>query len=266
MTDLLQVPQGAAFDLALNDSVLEIAFNQPERRNPLGYATMSGLVQTLNRAGADQAVRAVLVVGQGSAFTAGGDLNEFKDEASHSAYALHASGQALADLLTLIPRLPKPVIVAAHGYCMAGGVGLLSAADVALGATGTTYSMSEIKIGLFPLMVLPAVRDAIGGRRARELALTGRRFDTDEALRIGLVHVALPDEGFVNAARARAAEIAELGTVSMSLGKQYLLDIDALPRESAIQHGRAVRGAFMSSPDFAEGVSAFLDKRKPDFK
>lgn len=253
------------FDAVVDQGVLEIAFNRPERRNPLGYATIKGLIQALQSADSDPSVRAILLYGQGTAFTAGGDLAEFKDEATQSAHVLHNSGTALATLLTMIPRLAKPLIVAAHGYCMAGGLGLLASADVAIGAQSTVFSMSEIKIGLFPLMVLPPVRDAIGLRRARELSLTGRRFDTDEALRIGLVHEALPDEDFIDAARTRARQLAALGTITVSMGKQYLVDIDGLPRDNAIQLGRAVRGAFMTSPDFQEGVSAFLEKRSPNF-
>jgi enoyl-CoA hydratase/carnithine racemase len=266
MEQELQAPPDAGFTVTLEDGVLELSLNQPERRNPLGYRTMTALVDVLRMADQAPPVRSILLFGQGTAFTAGGDLNEFKDEVAQSAHALHESGQALATLLTLIPQLTKPLVVAAHGYCMAGGVGLLAAADVALGAQTTTYSMSEIRIGLFPLMILPAVRDAIGIRRARELALTGRRFGTDEAVRIGLVHQAFPDEGFLDSARGRAKDLATLGRTTMSMGKRYLLDIDGLPRESATQLGRAVRGAFMTSPDFEEGVSAFLDKRTPEFK
>ena len=250
----------------VDQGVIEIAFTRPDRRNPLGYSTINGLIEALQSGDSNPDVRAMLLYGQGSAFTAGGDLAEFKDEASQSALDLHNSGNALATLLTMIPRLTKPLVVAAHGYCMAGGLGLLASADVALGARSTVFSMSEIKIGLFPLMVLPPVRDAVGLRRARELSLTGRRFDTDEALRIGLIHEALPDEGFIDEARSRARALAAMGRLTMTLGKQYLLDIDGMPRENAIQLGRAVRGSFMTSPDFQEGVSAFLEKRSPDFR
>jgi len=254
------------FDTVVDQGVLEIAFNRPDRRNPLSYATINGLIQALQSGDSSSDVRSILLYGQGTAFTAGGDLAEFKDEASQPAHELHKSGNALATLLTMIPRLTKPLVVAAHGYCMAGGLGLLASADVALGARSTVFSMSEIKIGLFPLMVLPPVRDAIGLRRARELSLTGRRFDTDEALRIGLVHEALADEGFIAEARNRAQALATFGTFTMSMGKQYLVDIDGMPHDNAIQLGRAVRGAFMTSPDFEEGAAAFLEKRSPNFR
>ncbi|MDC5696539.1 enoyl-CoA hydratase/isomerase family protein [Intrasporangium calvum] len=260
MNELLHVPDGAFFDLALNGAVLELSFNQPERRNPLGYRTVTGLVDTLRRADLSDEVRCVLIYGQGGAFTAGADLAEFSSQLDGSAYEFHATGDAWASLLTLIPRLSKPVVVAAHGYAMAGGVGILAVADVALAAEKTTFASSEVRIGLFPLMILPALSQAVGPRRARELALTGRRFSADEALRIGLVHETVDDEVLLEAARSRATDLAALGKVTLALGKAFLHDIDGLPRESATQLGRAVRGAFMTSPDFQAGVSAFLSK------
>jgi methylglutaconyl-CoA hydratase len=255
----------AGFAVQSDAGVLEIALNRPERRNPLDYGTIAALYAALRDAEPDPAVRCVLLRGEGPGFTAGGDLLEFSREAQDSAHDLQVSGNALAELLAYIPRFRKPIVTAAHGFAMAGGLGILAASDVALCATTTKFALSEVKIGLFPLMVLPPVRDAIGIRRARELALTGRRFGSEEALRIGLVHEVLPDEGFLEAARNRARDLAALGSITVEMGKAYLLDIDGVPRESAMQLGRAVRGAFMTSPDFKEGVSAFLEKRTPDF-
>lgn len=266
MEDLLTVPEGASVDLALRGSVLEIAFNQPERRNPLSYGTANGLIDVLERADRSPDVRVVLLYGQGDDFTAGGDLSEFSSQSDARAHDLHVTGEAWERLLMTIPRMTKPLITAAHGYVMAGGIGLVAAADVALAANQTTFATNEVRIGLFPLMILPTLGQAIGPRRARELALTGRRIHSEEALRIGLVHEVLSDADFLEAARARADAMARLGRTTLSLGKSYLHHIEGVPRESATHHGRSARGAFMTSPDFREGVAAFLEKRPPQFE
>ena len=141
----------------------------------------------------------------------------------------------------------------------------MAAADVALAAEGTKFGAAEVKIGLFPLMILPALSTAIGARRAREIALTGRTIMSDEALTIGLVHRVFPADGFVESARAVALEIASLGRTTLRLGKAHLREAEGMSTEMGVEFGRAKRLPFMTSPDFAEGVSAFLEKRPPRF-
>lgn len=249
----------------LVDGVLEIVLNQPDRRNPLDYATITALTDALVDADRDDQVRCVLVRGMGKGLCSGGDLTEFRAEAGAGAYELLESGAPLATLMGLIPALSVPVVVAAHGFAMGGGCGLVAAADVAIAAEGTRFSSSEVKIGLFPLMVLPALSQAVGSRRARELALTGRIVDASEALRIGLVHRVLPAQGFVAGVQAVAAELARLGRTTMRLGKAHLRETEGLGLHAAIDLGRAKRPAFMTGPDFGEGVAAFLEKRTPRF-
>lgn len=249
----------------VRDGVAEVVLDQPDRRNPIDYATIDALLSALRSADDDPATRCVLLRGEGKGFCSGGDLNEFRSEFENSSYQLYESGQALSELMTLIPRLSVPVVVAAHGFAMAGGCGLVAAADVALAAEGTKFGAAEVKIGLFPLMILPALNAAIGTRRAREIALTGRTIMSDEALTIGLVHRVLPAEGFVESARAVALEIASLGRTTLRLGKAHLREAEGMSTEMGVEFGRAKRLAFMTSPDFAEGVSAFLEKRPPRF-
>lgn len=257
---------GQSLLVSVHDGVADVVFNRPERRNPIDYATLTALLATLREADANPAARCVLLRGAGSGFSSGGDLAEFQGQADRSAFEYHETGAGWAELMTLIPRMTVPVVVAAHGFAMAGACGLTALADVALAAEGTKFGAAEVKIGLFPLMILPALSLAIGSRRARELAITGRVISAEEALRIGLVHRVLPKDGFVDEASAVAASLASLGRRTLRLGKAYLRDAEGLPYESAVQLGRSVRGAFMSNPDFEEGVSAFLEKRGPRFE
>ena len=154
------------FSTDVDHGVLEITFNRPERRNPLDYATVEALNESLRAADSDSEVRCVLLRGEGKGFTAGGDLAEFRAQLDSTSLDYHQTGAPWADLLTLIPRMSKPVVAAPHGFVMAGGVGIVAAADVAVAAQGTVFGTSEIKIGFFPLMILPtlqrAVEDGVG--------------------------------------------------------------------------------------------------------
>lgn len=243
----------------------ELVLTRPDRRNALDYATVLALVAALEDLENDDGVGAVLIHGEGPSFCAGGDLAEFQNGITSSAYEFHTSGQAWVDLMTVIPRMRTPVVVAAHRHALAGGCGLVAAADVVVAAEGTAFGMSEIKIGLFPIVIYPTVARAIGPRAARELALTGRRMDAVEAKQVGLVHHVVPADELLAAGRSLTAEIASLGRHALSLGKWYMREVDDLPLEAGTAFGQSVRGAFMSTPDFDEGLAAFFAKRAPDF-
>ena len=168
--------------------------------------------------------------------------------------------------MLLIPRMTKPVVVAAHGHALAGGCGIVAAADVAIAAEGTVFGTSEITIGLFPIIVYPTLVKAVGGRAAREMALTGRRVDADEACRLGLVHRVVPADAHLAAARTAADDLARFGRHALGLGKWFMREVDELSVERATALAQSVRGSFMTSPDFAEGLAAFAEKRPPSFE
>jgi enoyl-CoA hydratase/carnithine racemase len=248
----------------VDSEVLELILNRPAERNPLNLATVSWLSETMQQHAGE--VGAVLIRGEGKSFSAGADLRELGTSGDGSAYELHAAGEAWRRLMTITRELPIPVIVAAHGHALAGAFGLAAAADVVIAAAGTQFGMSEVRIGLFPIVVLPAVMAAIGSSRARELALTGRRIDADEARMMGLVHRIVPADELEDAARALAVDVASLGQTSMRLGKQLLAAIETTPFREATMLAQAIRGAFLGTNDFSEGVQAFVEKRPPNFR
>ncbi|CAN5503553.1 enoyl-CoA hydratase [soil metagenome] len=255
----------ASIRIDRNGRVGELVLSRPDRRNALDYATVLALVAALEDLENDDDVGAVLIHGDGPSFCAGGDLAEFQNGITSSAYEFHTSGQAWVDLMTVIPRMRTPVVAAPHKHALAGGFGLVAAADIVIAAEGTAFGMSEIKIGLFPIVIYPTVARAIGPRAARELALSGRRMDAVEAQRVGLAHQIVPADELLTTARQITAEIASLGRHALSLGKWYMREVDDLPVEAGTALGQSVRGAFMSTPDFEEGLAAFFAKRAPDF-
>jgi methylglutaconyl-CoA hydratase len=244
----------------------ELVLARPERRNALDYAAVLELLDALGALDADDGVGAVLIYGEGRSFCAGGDLDEFRRGLTSDAYDFHRGGSGWADLMLSIRSMRKPVVAAPHGHALAGGCGIVAAADVAIAAEGTAFGTSEITIGLFPIVVYPTLVAAVGARAAREMALTGRRLSADEALRLGLVHRVVAADEHLEAARAVAAELASFGPHALALGKWLMAEVDELPVERATRFAQAVRGAFMTTPDFAEGLAAFTEKRPPRFR
>jgi methylglutaconyl-CoA hydratase len=255
-----------AVRLERRDGVGEVVLVRPDRRNALDYAAVLELIAVLAELADDDAVGAVLIVGEGTSFCAGGDLAEFRHGLATSAYDLHRGGAGWADLMSMIPRMRKPVVVAPHGHALAGGCGIVAAADVAVAAEGTVFGTSEITIGLFPIIVYPTLAKAIGARAARELALTGRRIDAAEAHRLGLVHRVVPADEHLGAARAAAAELAAFGGHALALGKWFLSEIEGMSLDQATAFAQSIRGSLMTTPDFAEGLAAFAEKRPPRFR
>jgi methylglutaconyl-CoA hydratase len=243
--------------------VLTLTFDQPERRNALDYPRVAELVTALRRADADPEVRAVVITGEGGAFSAGGDIGQFREELAADAHAHWASGDGWAELFTLVPRLAVPVIAAVNGHALAGGCGLVALCDLAIAAEGATFGLTEIRIGLFPIVVLPAVLRVIGERATRELALTGRTIDAAEAARLGLVNRVVPAESLAKEAATAAADLAANPRAVVALGKRLLAETAELPYERAVEHARAMRGVFLATDELAEGVQAFLEKRRP---
>jgi enoyl-CoA hydratase/carnithine racemase len=243
--------------------VLTLTFDQPERRNALDYPRVTELVTALRRADADPEVRAVVVTGEGGAFSAGGDISQFREELTADAHAHWASGDGWAELFTLVPRLTVPVIAAVNGHALAGGCGLVALCDLAIAAENATFGLTEIRIGLFPIVVLPAMLRVIGERATRELALTGRTIDAAEAARLGLVNRVVPAESLAKEAATAAADLAANPRAVVALGKRLLAETAELPYERAVEHARAMRGVFLATDELAEGVQAFLEKRRP---
>jgi enoyl-CoA hydratase/carnithine racemase len=206
----------------------------------------------LERASDDPGVGAVLLTGNGKAFCAGMDLAE----------VLHADRTELDDLherlFTAGFRLRKPIIAGVHGPALAGGTGLAANAHILIASEEASFGLTEIRIGLWPILIFRAIKAAIGERRATELALTGRWFDGREALAYGLVHEVSPSP--LVRAQVIALKISQSSPDAITSGLEYVNQTRDKSWDETGRIGREIRRAAMSSPDFAEGVRAFLRK------
>jgi methylglutaconyl-CoA hydratase len=249
----------------IEDRIARITLNDPDQRNALTYAMVSELIAALRRAEADDSARVVLLSAAGKNFSAGGNLREFAAEIDERAFYHWESGALWEELFSLIPQMTKPVVAAVQGYALAGGCGLAALCDLAVAADNAQFGMTEIKIGLFPLLVLPALRRAVGDKKALELALTGNIFDGQEALRIGLVNRVVPEGKLEETALALARDLAEKSREALHLGKRLFWDTAGMTYSQALSYARSLRVNYMLSEDLREGIAAFMEKRKPDW-
>lgn len=247
------------------DGVRVLVLDAPEQRNALDYATVAALTAALRRADEDPSARAVLITAAGKVFSAGANLREFRDELAGSATDFYESGAVWEDLFTFVPRMGTPVVIAVDGPARAGAFGLVALGDVVIASDRADFSLSEIRIGLFPIMVMPAVMRVLGYRVAQELALTGRVIDAAEAERIGLVTRTVSSEALADEARRTAAELAANAPRATRYGRRLIAQLADLPYPDAVHHARTMRGTFLHTPDVREGVEAFLEKRAPSW-
>jgi enoyl-CoA hydratase/carnithine racemase len=232
--------------------LMRVTLNRPEKRNALNLELCRKLVGALEQADDDPSVGAILITGSGKAFCAGMDLSE----------VLQADRTELDDLherlFTIGFRLRKPIIAGVHGSALAGGTGLAANAHILIASEDASFGLTEIRIGLWPILIFRAVKAAMGERRSTELALTGRLFGGREALSYGLVHEVSSEP------LARAAEIAlqvsQSSPDAVRSGFEYVNQTRDKSWEETGRIGREIRRIAMASPGFAEGVRAFLKK------
>ena len=167
--------------------VATVTLNRPERRNAFDDVLIADLNAGFGRLAADPAVRAVVLTGTGSVFSAGADLTWMRRMASYGEDENRADALALAQMLDRLNSLPKPVVARVNGAAIAGGVGLVCCCDVAVAAAEASFAIAETRLGLIPATIGPYVVAAIGARAARRYFLTGESFRAAEALRLGLV-------------------------------------------------------------------------------
>jgi methylglutaconyl-CoA hydratase len=252
--------------IQVQDMIGRITLNRPEVRNAFNDSVIAEVTTAFAELGQRDDVRCIVLAAEGTAFCAGADLNWMRKMADYSRDENLADAAKLAEMLRVIYECPKPTVVRVQGDAYAGGMGLVAACDIAVSVDTANYCLSEVKLGLIPATISPYVIRAMGARAAHRYFLTAERFTAAEALRIGYVHE-------VVGADQLDAKVAEITTAlcnaspnAVQVCKKLVQDVAERPiSQPLIDATVAGIADIRSSVQGKEGVSSFLQKRKPSW-
>ena len=232
--------------------VRRLTLARPERANALNRELCHALLRALHEAEEDTGTSCLLLDAEGKIFCSGLDLEETP-----------VADPAHERLFSVGARISKPIVAAVKGPVLAGGVGLIANCHCVVAAMGSSFGLTEMRIGMFPSILFRAVAQAIGERRALEIALTGRIFQTDEALRLGLIHAVAPEMELDDRASAIAEQIAGFPPQAIHFGMVFAQRQGSLDEVAAGEMAMRLRSELLESSDYAEGVAALKEKRRP---
>jgi len=242
--------------------VATVALNRPEVGNAYNGELIDGLLAAMDALAKEPGLRVLLLKGNGRHFQAGADLKWIGQISTASLDENVRVSRATALAIDRLNRLPVPAVALVQGGCFGGGTGIVAACDVVIAAGNAIFAISEVRWGLTAAIIIPQLADAISVRQLRRYALTGERFDAEEARRIGLVHTVVPLDRLAAAGEKTVAQLIENGPAAMAETKAHILEsawggfgpdiFDALVASHAAR--RRTREA-------AEGLASFAEKR-----
>ena len=253
-----------ALQLDRDGAVARLRMTRPQVHNAFDASLIAGLTAALAGLADDPAVRVVVLEAEGASFSAGADLNWMRGMAAASEAENREDSLALARLMRTLDELPKPTIAAVQGSAFGGGVGLVACCDIAIGVPEAKFGLTESKLGLLPAVISPYVIKAIGARHARRYFASAEIFDAEEAARIGLLHQVVNATALDSAVQRQIDLLLKAGPIAAASAKQLVRDVCA--HHDGAKHdadNAALIARLRVSKEGQEGLSAFLDKRKP---
>lgn len=247
------------------DRAATVTLNNPEKRNMLSGQMLSELVDAMGRARDDEAARAVVLTGAGDkAFCAGADLGGFA--ADVPLVAKHFASDLFLEFFRLMPRLGKPSLCAANGHVLGGGMGLALSCDLVIAREGATFATPEINVGAFPYMIMAIIYRNVPRKKVNEMMLLGERLSAEQAVDYGLANKVVPAAEFDAAIADWAGKLASKSPVLMRLGHDAMYRQGDMALDDALDFLRSQLSLTLSTEDIIEGVSAFFEKREPEWK
>jgi enoyl-CoA hydratase/carnithine racemase len=247
------------------DRVATITLDDPDTRNALGNQTLGELIDAFETARDSVAVGAVVLTSSHEkVFSAGGNLDQFSAEVPliHK----HFGTERFPRLFRLIGELGKPTLCAANGHALAGALGLALACDLVIAKDTAGFGTPEINVGVFPFMIMALIYRNVPRKRATEMLLLGERLTAAEAHELGIVNRVVPADEFDATVAEWAAKLASKSPVLMKLGKDAIFRQMDMPFADALDFLRSQLSIAFTTDDIQEGVTAFFEKREPQWR
>lgn len=246
--------------------VAALTLNRPEKHNALDGDTLRQLHDALVEIENDSAIRAVVLTGAGASFCAGADIGHMRSMLGATEQQNVGDAMLLARCLRALDELPQPVIARINGNVFGGGIGLVACADIAIAVDAAKFALTEVRLGIVPAVISPYVVAAIGARQSRRLFLTAAMFDATEARALNLVHSTSGADELDKAVEAQVDLILRGGPAALRAAKALVRNVSpATDRDALAAETARVLAKLRVSPEGKEGLSAFLERRKPDW-
>jgi methylglutaconyl-CoA hydratase len=249
-------------ELRLEGPIATITLNRPEKRNAISFELIDDLLRALGEVANSDAI-VLILTGAGKAFCSGMDLDNLKALLGRTPQQNLEDSQTMVRLFRTLYEFPKVTIAAVNGAAVAGGTGLALLCDFTLAVPEAKFGYTEVRIGFVPAIVSTFLLRQVGEKVARDLLLTGRLFGAEEAVHLGLVREVVPADQLLVRARELAGLLLENSAASLRATKQLLTRHAAPELDAQIDAAVRENAAIRTSADFREGISSFLEKRKP---
>ncbi|MFN4327714.1 MAG: enoyl-CoA hydratase-related protein [Limnobacter sp.] len=243
-----------------------LTLNRPEVKNAMNGEMIHALVEAFQRLGQDADTRAIVLAANGDAFCSGADLAYMMQQAQQAS-SNQQGGLTLSSLFRTIAECPKPVVARVHGLCFAGAMGLVSASDILVASRNVKFGLPEVKRGLIPATISPYVVQAMGVQAARRYFVTGESFSAEQAFNMGMVHELCEPADLDQRLDAILAELDSCAPLAMAECKTLVRDVSRMDiTADDTHHDVAMRLVKVrASSEAAEGMMAFMQKRKPQW-
>ena len=248
--------------LAFDGKLATLTLNRAEKRNAISFELIDDLLRALDEVRRSDAI-VLILTGAGKAFCSGMDLENLKALIGRTPEQNLQDSQTMVQLFRSLYEFPKVTLSAVNGAAIAGGTGLALLCDFTLATPEAKFGYTEVRIGFVPAIVSTFLLRQIGEKQARDLLLTGRLFDAEEAARMGLIKEIVPAEQLMTRARELASLLMENSSASLFATKKLLSDHAAAEIDAQIEEAVRSNAAIRLTADFREGISSFLEKRKP---
>jgi methylglutaconyl-CoA hydratase len=250
-------------------TLVKVVMNRPKVHNAFNEVLIADLTAAFEEIAAQSEkpdhARAVVFTGEGKSFSAGADLGWMGKMVNFTFEENMADSLALAELMSLIYHCPLPTIARVNGATIGGGVGLLSACDIAVASDRAVFSLSEVKLGIVPACIAPYVIGRIGQRAAREFFLTGERFPAEKALEIGLVNRVAAHDQLDDAVKELTDRLVTSGPNALRMAKELIREVPQMDHERVKAYTAEMIARLRVSDEGQEGIHAFFEKRKPSW-